>query len=202
MVGEIVMVTPAELLLLPQPQAPNAAAIVSIVETFHQLIPVLPTFLNIRPRGTSFDPWRLSGLSSLQSHILNSVLQNPQSNRPAHREPERAHRIEEIGPLRIVEYIYNLRRNLRIPYFWLVIYPPHLGLVDVPRTLGGRADTCRCQIGLADRSRELRLGRRDDLGHPAEVVSPIDPERRLHDRELYNQFKTRRGARLEIRAGL
>ena len=56
MVGEIVIVTPPELLLLPQPQAPNIAAIVSIVENLHQLIPVLPTFLNIRPRSASFDP--------------------------------------------------------------------------------------------------------------------------------------------------
>src|SRR6266851_9978758 len=103
MVGEIVIVTPAELVLLPQPQAPNAAARVSIVETFHDLIPVLPTFRNIRPRSTSFDPWRLSGLSSLQSHILNSALQNPQSKRPAHGETERAHRIEKIRPLRTVE---------------------------------------------------------------------------------------------------
>jgi len=103
MVGVIVIVTPAELLLLPQPQAPNAAARVSIAETFHQLIPVLPKFLNIRPRSTSFDPWRWSGLSSSQSHIRNSALQNPKSKRPAHGEPERAHRIEEIGPLRVVE---------------------------------------------------------------------------------------------------
>src|ERR1700693_1059107 len=58
MVGEIAMVTPAELLLLPQPQAPNAAASVSIVENFHHLIPVLPRFLDIRPRSTSRDPWR------------------------------------------------------------------------------------------------------------------------------------------------
>src|SRR5258707_619751 len=117
MVGEIVMVTPAELLLLPQPQAPNAAAIVSIVETFHQLIPVLPTFLNIRPRSTSFDPWRLSGLSSLRSHILNSALQNPQSECPAHGETERLHRIEEIGLLRTDEHTLNLRINVRIPHF-------------------------------------------------------------------------------------
>jgi hypothetical protein len=32
--------------------------------------------------------------------------------RPAHREPERAHRIKEICPLRIVEQIYDLRRDL------------------------------------------------------------------------------------------
>src|ERR1700674_4418789 len=84
MVGVIVMVTPAELLLLPQPQTPNTAARVSIVENFHHLIPVLPRFLDIRPRSTSLDLWRSSGLSILKPHILSSGLRNPQSKRPAH----------------------------------------------------------------------------------------------------------------------
>jgi hypothetical protein len=50
-VGETVMLTP-EALLLPHPQAPSAAARASIVENFHHLIPVLPKFLDIRPRST------------------------------------------------------------------------------------------------------------------------------------------------------
>src|ERR1700688_2944249 len=95
MVGVIVMVTVEEL-LPPQPNAPSAAAKVSIVENFHQLIPVLPKFLNIRPRSTSFDAGRLSGPSSFPSRMLNSTAQNPQLKRPAHRESERAHRIKEI----------------------------------------------------------------------------------------------------------
>src|SRR5229473_3475017 len=49
-VGETVMLTPEEV-LLPHPHAPSAAARVSIVENFHHLIPVLPKFLNIRPRS-------------------------------------------------------------------------------------------------------------------------------------------------------
>src|SRR5579862_9689796 len=56
-VGEIVMETPEEL-LPPQPRAPSAAARVSIVDNFHQLIPVLPKFLNLRPRRTSLGQWR------------------------------------------------------------------------------------------------------------------------------------------------
>jgi hypothetical protein len=76
MVGEIVMATPEEL-LPPHPHAASAAARVSIVENFHRLIPVLPKFLNIRSCNTSFSLWRLSGLSSLPSHLLNSALHNP-----------------------------------------------------------------------------------------------------------------------------
>src|ERR1700676_2739414 len=102
MVGEIAMATPEDL-LLPQPNAPSAAARVSIVENFHHLIPVLPKFLDIRPRSTSFDLWRLSGFSIFKPRILSSGLQNPQSKRPAHGEPERANRIEEIRLLRVVE---------------------------------------------------------------------------------------------------
>jgi hypothetical protein len=52
-VGEIAMVT-VEGLLLPQPNAPSAAARVSTVENFHHLIPFLPRFLNMRPRCTGF----------------------------------------------------------------------------------------------------------------------------------------------------
>ena len=51
-VGETVMLTPEALLLPPHPQAPSAAARASIVDNFHQLIPVLPKFLDIRPRNT------------------------------------------------------------------------------------------------------------------------------------------------------
>jgi hypothetical protein len=56
-VGEIEMVTPEEL-LPPQPSAPSAAARVSNAENFHQLIPVLPRFLDIPPRSTIFGSWR------------------------------------------------------------------------------------------------------------------------------------------------
>jgi hypothetical protein len=101
-VGEIEIVTPEEL-LPPQPRAPSAAARVSIVDNFHQLIPVLPKFLNLRPRRTSFDLWRSIEISIFNSRILNSELQHPQSKRPAHRESERAHRVEEIRLLRVVE---------------------------------------------------------------------------------------------------
>src|SRR5258707_390175 len=101
-VGEIAIVTPEDL-LLPQPNAPSAAARVRIVENFHHLIPVLPRFLEIRSRSASFDLWRLSGPSIFESHILSSEPQHSQSKRTAHRESERAHRIEEIRPLRIVE---------------------------------------------------------------------------------------------------
>src|ERR1700680_2072592 len=75
MVGVIVMVTVEEL-LPPHPNAPSAAARVSIVENFHDLIPVLPKFLNIRLCSTSFDLWRLPGLSNFTSRILNSAVQN------------------------------------------------------------------------------------------------------------------------------
>src|SRR6202051_5123219 len=50
-VGATVMLTP-EALRLPHPQPPSAAARASIVENFHHLIPVLPKFLDIRPRST------------------------------------------------------------------------------------------------------------------------------------------------------
>ncbi len=101
-VGEIVMVTPEEL-LPPQPRAPSAAARVSIVENFHQLIPVLPKFLDLRPRRTSIDLWLSPDFPNFKPHSVNSARQNPQSKRPAHSEPEGAHRIEEIRLLRIVE---------------------------------------------------------------------------------------------------
>src|SRR6202521_3486408 len=101
------MVKPAELLLLSQPQAPHVAARVSLGENFQHLMPLLPKFLDIRPRSTNFDLWRSSGLS-IKPHILGSGLRNQQSKRPAHREPERAHRVKEIRPLRVVEQIYDL----------------------------------------------------------------------------------------------
>jgi hypothetical protein len=47
LVGEITMVT-VELALLPHPIAPSAAARANIVEYFHQLIPVLPNYLDLR----------------------------------------------------------------------------------------------------------------------------------------------------------
>ncbi len=50
--------------------------------------------------------------------------------------------------------------------------------------------------------RELRLRRRDHLRHAIKIVCPIQPERRLNDWELHDQFQARRSAWLEIRAGL
>jgi hypothetical protein len=66
-VGVTVMATVVEL-LLPQPRAPSAAAKVSIVENFHHLIPILPKFFNIRPRGTSVEPLPAAGTFEL-SHV-------------------------------------------------------------------------------------------------------------------------------------
>lgn len=60
MTGETVMATPEVLLPRPQPNAPIAAESVSIVENFHRLIPVLPKFLNFRPRGAGLGLSRLS----------------------------------------------------------------------------------------------------------------------------------------------
>ena len=118
-VGEIVIVTPEDA-LLPHPMAPSAAARVSIAEYFHQLIPPLPQFLNIRPRMAclvaSSDPWRLSGLPIFQSYISIPSLLFRQLKCPAHREPESAYRVEEISPLRIIKRIHDRRDNLTIPY--------------------------------------------------------------------------------------
>src|SRR5579863_1813921 len=197
-VGVIVMETPEEL-LPPQPQAPSAAARASIVETFHRLIPVLPKSLNICPRGPRGDPCRSFRLSIFKPHMLNFTPHNPQSKRPAHGEAERADWIKEIRPLRVVELIYDLRRYLGIPYIRIW----RLGLVNVPRALigiGARRDTRSRQT--RNRAGELRRGRRDHFRHAVEVVRPINPERRLHDGELHDQFEASGGARLEIRARL
>src|SRR5579862_2684331 len=197
-VGEIVMETPEEL-LPPQPRAPSTAARVSTVENFHQLIPVLPRLLNLRPRYTSFGPCRSTDPSIFKSPILISALQAPQLKRSAHREPERTHRIEEIRLLRVIEQINDLRRDLRVPD----IRQRHLGLVDVPWALIGIGGGLHAGSRYRRyRSRELRLGRGDHFRHAVEVVRPINTERRLHNGELYDQFQARRGARLEIRARL
>ena len=71
MVGDMVIVTVLEA-LLPHPKAPSAAARVSIEENFHHLIPVLPRFLNIRPRSLSSSAWLPSAHSIFKSHILIS----------------------------------------------------------------------------------------------------------------------------------
>src|SRR6266481_6269844 len=161
------MVTPAEELLLPHPSAPSAAARVSIVETFHQLIPFLPRFLDIRPRTTIPKVQRSHALSIFESHILCSGPLNPQSKRPAHCEAEGAHRIEEIGPLRVVGQVENVWGDLAVPY----IRKGHLSLVNIPRALvrtssRGRYTSAR-QIGeTRGRAGELRCGGRNDLGHP------------------------------------
>ena len=74
-VGETVMVTPEEL-LPPHPHAPSAAARVSIVENFHHLIPVLPKFLDIRPRSIGLSPWPLDfGLCT--ARLQAGVFLNP-----------------------------------------------------------------------------------------------------------------------------
>src|SRR5580692_11242765 len=101
-VGVTEMLTVEEA-LLPQPSAasPSAAARMNIVDNFHQLIPILPSSLDRRPYYASFSPCRLPGLPICAQHILNSALPHPQLKRPAHREPERAYRIEEIRPLRV-----------------------------------------------------------------------------------------------------
>jgi hypothetical protein len=65
-VGEIVMVTLEEL-LPPQPNAPSAAARVSIVESFHRFIPALQKFRDIQPRSADVSASRLPGTSIPES---------------------------------------------------------------------------------------------------------------------------------------
>ena len=71
-VGEIEIVTLEEF-PDPQPSVPSAAARATIVENFHQLIPILPNFLNIRPLSACAGLRRLSENSLSKSHIHNPV---------------------------------------------------------------------------------------------------------------------------------
>lgn len=114
-VGEIVMLTVDEL-LPPQPNAPRVATRVSNVESFHRFIPVLQKFRDIRTGSANTFTLRLPGPSIPELITQISAQQNSLLERPAHREPECAHWIKEICPLRIVKQIYDLRRDLGIPY--------------------------------------------------------------------------------------
>src|ERR1035437_476386 len=101
--GLMVTVTDAE--LPPQPRAPSASARISIEQNFHRLIPTLPRKLNIRP---AIDPRFISAPKS----VCHPTFIPPRLERPAHREPERAYRIEKIGPLWVVIQVHDRRHHL------------------------------------------------------------------------------------------
>jgi hypothetical protein len=61
-VGETVMDTVEEL-LPPQPNAPSAAASVSMVESFHRFIPALQKIRDFRTRSANKSSWRIPGPS-------------------------------------------------------------------------------------------------------------------------------------------
>src|ERR1700682_2147156 len=105
-VGEIAMVMDVAVVPPPpQPKAPNPSARVKIKQNFHGLMPVLPqkTRQSIEQQTLPSGPVRIRKFKRRTVSIL--CYPRPRSERPADCEPERAYRIEKIGPLRVVRRI-------------------------------------------------------------------------------------------------
>src|ERR1700676_925150 len=117
-VGEIAMVmVVAAVPPPPQPRAPNPSARVKIKQNFHGLMPVLPQNSSIdRAADASVCVHHNSQVHKFKRRTDPSpCYSKPQSERPAHCEPERAYRIEKIGPLWVVCRIDEPNSIVRSP---------------------------------------------------------------------------------------